>query len=57
MSSNPKLKMVLIAVVVFGGLALIIDRVFDMQLYAPLGASAAVLFVLATRKKGTSDSK
>lgn len=57
MSSNPKLKIALIVLVVFGGIAFTIDRAFDMQLYAALGAAAAVLYVVATRKKGSSDSK
>lgn len=51
MSSNPKLKIALILLVVFGSIAFTIDRVFDIKSHAPLGASAAVLFVLATRKK------
>lgn len=32
MSTNPKLKIALIVLVVFGGIALVIDRAFDMQL-------------------------
>lgn len=57
MNLNSKVKIALLVIVVFGGIALAIDKLFDMQLYAPLGAAAAVLFVLANRKKANSNSK
>jgi hypothetical protein len=57
MNLGVKVKVALLVIVVFGGIALAIDKLFDMPLYAPLGAAAAVLFVLATRKKANSDLK
>ncbi|MFY7665862.1 hypothetical protein [Flavobacterium sp.] len=45
------MKIALVAAVVFIGIAVIIDRVFDVNMYGPLGGSAGLFYWFATRKK------
>ena len=51
MTKKDKLKIALVATVIFMSIAFIIDCLFDMKLYGPLGGSAGLFYWFATRKK------